>query len=217
MKAILIIFLLVISNYSIAQVGQQAAQIAIDIGLSTAAETPTLIAINLNQQQVLEYSKDIANKTAAIAVLKEAELLAMNTTPDNFQETTPWKAAVSHIDAIIRLNSNTLQLINDFPDVTQLPLTVTAAILLKAEEGFSDIEAILTDGNDNLMYATDRFVLVEKLNVYLDKLQTVSRAVNVVVRNLIITSDEVPTDYTYDATESMNNIMNQIDTLILIE
>ena len=215
MNRLIILVLVIISHSAAGQVGQQAAQIAIDIGTSTAAELPTLIAISANQNQVLDYSQEIANKTAAIAVLKEAELMHMNTTPDDFEETTPWKRAVGNLDAIIRLNSNTLQLLTDFPNVSEIPITVTAAILLKAEEGFYDIEAILTDGNDNLMYATDRYALTQKISIYLDKLREVSRVVNIVVRNLVITSGELPTDYTYDMTESMNNIMDQIDNLII--
>lgn len=215
MRYLFIIASLLISNMVNGQIGQAAAQIAIDIGTSTLPETETLVAINLHQQDVLKYSEEIAKKSAAIAVLKEAELVALNETPAGFSDTTPWKYSLGSIDAIVQLNSNTIQLINDFPDVDTLPITVTATILEKAYSGFSDIEAILQDGNNNLMSATDRYSLIEKLNTYLDKLESISRLMNVVVRNMILSSANVPTDYSYDITGSLENMLQNIDNLII--
>lgn len=204
----------IISGHCFGQVGQTAANIAIDIGTSTLPETQALASMRLSQDEVLKYSKKIAQNTAALLVLKEAELKALSDTPDGIEQTTPWKTSVYAIDAIIQYNTNSIQLIQDFPDASDIGVEAMALITENAYASMSDIAQIVSGGDDNLMHGTDRFKFIDKVNERLLLLVEVSRFVNTLIRTSVVLNEDVPSDYSYDVTEDYGNILNKIENFI---
>lgn len=198
----------------IGQVGQTAANIAIDIGTSTLPETQALASIRLSQDEVLKHSKDIAQKTAAILVLKEAELKALSDTPSDIEQTTPWKTSVYAVDAIIQYNTNSIQLIEDFPEASDIGVEAMALITENAYASVSDITQIVSGGPDNLMHGTDRFKFISKVNERLLLLVEISRFVNTLIRTSVVLGEEVPSDYTYDITEDYDTMLDRIENFI---
>lgn len=197
-----------------AQVGQTAADIAIDIGTSTLPETQALASTRLSQDEVLKHSKDIAQKTAAILVLKEAELKALSETPDGFDQTTPWKTSVYAIDEIIQYNTNSIQLIEDFPEASDIGVEAMALITENAYASLSDIAAITSGGGDNLMHGTDRYKFVSKVNERLLLLVEISRFVNTLIRISVVQAEEIPSDYSYDITEDYDSMLDRIENFV---
>lgn len=209
----LLIFLVATTTY--AQVGQTAAQIAVDIADATLPVTTTMVAINLHQQDVLKYSKSIAEKTAAIMVLKEAELKSLKETPGSLEETSPWKRAIIYVDGIVQFNSNTTELISNYPDVEGIPIESIILITAETYDAFSDLTAIAQGGDDNLMSPAARFKLIKKANSYLKKLYDLSNKLNQLTRILILFSGEVVTDTTYDTSEAMDSILEEIENFVI--
>ncbi len=198
----------------IGQVGQTAADIAIDIGTSTLPETQALASIRLSQDEVLKDSRDIAQKTAAILVLKEAELKALSDTPNDIEQTTPWKTSVYAVDAIIQYNTNSLQLIEDFPEAFDIAVEAMGLITDNAYASMSDIAQIVSGGQDNLMHCTDRFKFISKVNERLLLLVEISRFVNTLIRTSVVLGAEIPSDYTYEIAEDYENMLDRIENFI---
>ena len=213
-KVLNILVWAIITGSCYGQVGQTAANIAIDIGTSTLPETQALASMRLSQDEVLKYSKKIAQNTAALLVLKEAELKALSDTPDGIEQTTPWKTSVYAIDAIIQYNSNSIQLIQDFPDASDIGVEAMALITENAYASMSDIAQIVSGGDDNLMHGTDRYKFIDKVNERLLLLVEVSRFVNTLIRTSVVLNEDVPSDYSYDITEDYGNILDRIENFI---
>lgn len=213
-KVLNILVWTIITGSCYGQVGQTAANIAIDIGTSTLPETQALASMRLSQDEVLKYSKKIAQNTAALLVLKEAELKALSDTPDGIEQTTPWKTSVYAIDAIIQYNSNSIQLIQDFPDASDIGVEAMALITENAYASMSDIAQIVSGGDDNLMHGTDRYKFIDKVNERLLLLVEVSRFVNTLIRTSVVLNEDVPSDYSYDITEDYGNILDKIENFI---
>lgn len=211
MKNVLLILFFSCSVWGYAQ-GTQAAEMAVSIFTSTLPETQSLNHIRKDQDTLLIYHKNIAEKMTAILVLKEAELLSLEKTPARIERTTPYIDTFNYLDQILAINSNTIKLIDDFPELQAIPLDAILDIMEQSYGFVTDFELILSDGKDNHMLPTDRYVLISKINKNLAKVYRFSVHLNELLRLQTLTATaELPA---LNIQGPINEALEEIRTII---
>lgn len=156
----------------------QAEQLAEPMIRAALPETQSMRFTNRFAEEALDYQKDISKKLAAIVVLKGLEHNALQNTPENIEDTGTYQNAIRYIDEIIYINAETFQLVNANQDLNLLSIEMLTGITTKSYQLIEDFYAYIQGGNNNMMLPTDRYTLIKNVNLKLENLAKVSRALH---------------------------------------